>query len=111
MPTRLSHRRLAPRSRSADSAGASDLATPRTLLTVKQFAERHVAFSEASLRKLIFNAGARFCIVNGLATEVPGNGLGVALVHIGRRVLIDEHEFFAWVARQSLPQYQGSRRK
>ena len=54
--------------------------------TVKQFSERHPAFTVGSLRALIFNAKS-----NGL------NESG-AIVRINRRVLINEPNFFAWVS-------------
>jgi len=59
--------------------------TPPTLLTVNKFAEKHSAFSEGGLRFYIFNAKE-----NGL--EASG-----ALVRLGRRVLINEPKFFAWI--------------
>jgi hypothetical protein len=54
------------------------------LLTVKQFAEKHPAFSEGSLRHHIFHEET--------------NGLSAALVRIGRKVLIKEAAFFDWIA-------------
>ena len=66
------------------------------LLTVRQFADRHPAFTEASLRLHIFNAQDR----KSTQGIVGGNGLARALVRVGRRVLIDESEFFAWVREQ-----------
>ena len=53
------------------------------LLTVKQFAEKHPAFSEASLRYHIFHE--------------EQNGMSDALVRIGRKILIKEAAFFAWL--------------
>ena len=53
--------------------------------TVKQFSERHPAFSVASLRALIFDGNT-----NGL------NESG-AVVRINRKVLINEGRFFDWV--------------
>ena len=52
-------------------------------LTVKQFAEKHPAFSESSLRYHIFNE--------------KKNGLSAALIRVGRKVLIKESVFFDWV--------------
>lgn len=71
--------------------------TPRTLLTVKQFASKHPAFSEGSLRFQIFNAGPR----KTSRGEIPGNGLDYALVRLGRKVMIDEAKFFAWLDAQN----------
>ncbi len=53
------------------------------LLTVKQFAEKHPAFSEASLRYHIFNEET--------------NGLSSALIRVGRKILIKEDTFFDWI--------------
>ena len=53
--------------------------------TVKQFAERHPAFTVPSLRALIFDGNT-----NGL------NESG-AVVRINRRVLINESKFFSWL--------------
>jgi hypothetical protein len=58
-------------------------------LSVKQFTEKHPAFTTGGLRSLIFNEH-----INGLAKS------GV-IVRIGRKVLIDEAKFFAWVAVQN----------
>lgn len=60
-----------------------------TLLTVKQFPTKHGAFTEPSLRMLIFNGHQ-----NGLAEAG-------AIVRIGRKVLIDEEKFFDWVKSQN----------
>lgn len=59
------------------------------LSTVRQFAENHQAFSQNSIRMLIFNEDQ-----NGLAQSG-------AIVRIGRKVLIDESKFFAWIEAQN----------
>jgi hypothetical protein len=59
----------------------------RTLRTVKQLARENSAFTEASLRWLLFNR------------EV--NGLRKAVLKVGRRLLIDEDAFFTWIAEQN----------
>lgn len=69
---------------------------PRVLLTVRQLADRHPAFPQGSLRNLIFLSGNRR-ISQGI---IRGNGLDVALVRIGRKLLIDEGKFFEWIDRQ-----------
>lgn len=51
--------------------------------TVEQFAKKYTAFTPSSLRWLLFNRGQ--------------NGLGAAVVQLGRRVLIDEAAFVAWL--------------
>jgi len=53
--------------------------------TVKQFSERHPAFTVGSLRALIFNSNT-----NGLTESC-------AVVRINRRVLLNEPKFFDWV--------------
>ena len=67
-----------------------------TLLTVKDFCEKHPAFSQGSLRSLIFNSQDR---LTASGETIPGNGLSEAgaIVRIGRRILIDETAFFRWV--------------
>jgi hypothetical protein len=68
----------------------------RPLMTVRQFSEKHHAFSQGSLRNLIFLAESR----KTSKGTIEGNGLNVALVRIGRKVLIDEEKFFQWVEKQ-----------
>jgi hypothetical protein len=55
-------------------------------LSVRQMAEKHPAFSEASLRYHIFHERQ--------------NGLAGAIRRLGRKVLIDEGLFFRWVENQ-----------
>ncbi|MBT3811705.1 MAG: hypothetical protein HOE45_07545 [Gammaproteobacteria bacterium] len=57
-------------------------------LTVQQFTAKHTAFKVGGLRSLIFNEHQ-----NGLAKSS-------AIIRIGRKVLIDETKFFAWVDDQ-----------
>jgi hypothetical protein len=57
-------------------------------LTVQQFTAKHTAFNTGGLRSLIFNEHQ-----NGLAKSG-------AIVRLGRKVLIDENKFFAWVQSQ-----------
>lgn len=61
---------------------------PPTLLTIRQFSEKHPAFPEASLRWHLFRAAD-----NGL------DGLG-AIKRVGRRVYIVEAKFFDWIEAQ-----------
>ena len=70
------------------------------LLTVKQFSQKHQAFSEGSLRWLIFNARERF---SASGEPFGGNGLeeAGAILRIGRKVLIDEEKFFDWTEARS----------
>jgi len=59
------------------------------LSTVNQFTAKQPAFTTGGLRALIFNENT-----NGLAKSG-------AIVRIGRKVLIDETRFFAWVESQN----------
>jgi hypothetical protein len=58
-------------------------------LTVSQFTAKHNAFNTGGMRALIFNEHQ-----NGLAKSG-------AVVRLGRKVLIDENLFFAWVQSQN----------
>jgi len=57
------------------------------LMSLKQFSLKHPAFSEPSLRWLRFNQAT--------------NGFARAFLTVGRRVLIDEGEFFAAIEREN----------
>jgi len=59
-----------------------------SVLTVKLFSEKHPAFSQASIRHLIFHARS--------------NGFERCLRRAGRKILILESEFFAWLNDQKL---------
>lgn len=59
----------------------------KSLLTFRQFGEKHPAFSQGSLRNLRFHRQT--------------NGFKDAFVSVGRRVLIDEEKFFECIARQN----------
>lgn len=66
--------------------------TKPRLLTIAQFAAEHPAFSQSSLRHLIFAAST--------------NGFTKVLRRIGKRkLLLDEQSFFEWIASQ-----QGGKR-
>ena len=68
--------------------------------TVRQFSERNPAFTEPSVRNLVFKADSREYSFG----TIPGNGLleAGAIIRIGRKVLIHEERFFAWVEGQRL---------
>jgi hypothetical protein len=66
---------------------------------VRQFVAKHRAFTEPALRKLIFEAAPRFQTVGGRCQPVPDNGMGIALLRVGRRILIDEALFFEWLGK------------
>jgi len=58
-----------------------------TMVSVKQFMDRHACFTLAWLRQMLFHREA--------------NGLADAVVQCGRKIVIDEAKFFAWLeARQ-----------
>ncbi len=60
-----------------------------TLSTVNQFTTKQPAFTLGGMRSLIFNENT-----NGLAKSG-------AIVRIGRKVLIDDAKFFAWIESQN----------
>ena len=67
-------------------------------LTSKLLAQAEPAFTEAAIRNLIFLAESR----KTSKGAIQGNGLDVALVRIGRKVLIDEAKFFNWIDAQQV---------
>lgn len=67
-----------------------------TLLTVRQFSDKHPAFTQGAIRNLIFLAESR----KTSRGTIQGNGLNIALVRIGRKLLIDETKFFQWIDEQ-----------
>lgn len=54
--------------------------------TVKQIADSNAAFSEQSIRRLIFDA--------------EKNGLHAHIRRVGRKVIIDEYGFHEWLEQQ-----------
>lgn len=66
------------------------------LSTVRQFSERHRAWTEPALRNIIFNAKPR----QSSKGEIPGNGFARAIVRVGGKVLINEDRFFECIAAQ-----------
>lgn len=66
--------------------------TTPTYSTVPQFANKHPAFTAGALRQHIFHEHK-----NGLAKSG-------AKVRVGRKVLIEESKFFAWVESQNRTQ-------
>ena len=65
-------------------------------LTVRQLAEhpRYSWLTESAVRHLIHDAEPR---LNSLGEQVGGNGLGVAIFRLGRRVLINTAAFDSWI--------------
>jgi len=64
---------------------SEEVRTLTRLLSVRQFAAAHPAFTESALRSLIFDADQ--------------HGLEPAIIRIGRKVVIDESKFLE-LARQ-----------
>ncbi len=71
----------------------SEFAAHPNILTIKQLANRYPAFTEGSLRWLIFNSKNR----KSTKKTIKGNGFDSVLIRIGKRVLIDEKKFLMWV--------------
>ena len=69
----------------------------RVLSTVRQFSEKHPAFSQGSLRNLIHLSTERYSSKG----KIPANGFDTALLRIGRKLLIDEDRFFEWLEKQT----------
>jgi hypothetical protein len=61
-----------------------------TLQSIRKLSEKHPAFSEPSLRWIIFNADK--------------NGFANAIYRLGRRVYIDEEAFFRILKEQGQSQ-------
>ena len=78
----------------------------RTLLTIKDFHDKHNSFPVGGLRHLIFYSQPR---INSRGETVPGNGMDEfdVIVRLGRKVLIDEDKFFAWLDSQQTKQVVG----
>lgn len=69
------------------------MTTTLPLYTIKQFTAENPAFSESTLRWLIFNSKER---TNSKGT-IPGNGFDMVIMRIGRRIYIDEILFAKWI--------------
>lgn len=59
----------------------------RVLVTVQQLCQRTPAFKEQTIRQFLFDRHE--------------NGLNRAVRHLGRKLLIDEEEFFRWIDERS----------
>jgi hypothetical protein len=53
------------------------------LLTIKSFLAKYPVFSEAWLRKMIFNR--------------KNNGFDKVIIQVNRRIIINEEAFFVWL--------------
>lgn len=73
----------------------------KSWLTVYQLSQKFPAFSENSIRALIYASKPRLRAKSRNGEEyVPGNGLAHAIRKVGRRVLIDEFAFAEWINSQ-----------
>lgn len=65
-------------------------------LTVRQLAQhpRYGWLTESAIRHLIHDAEPR---INSQGQPVGGNGLGVAIIRLGRKILIDTAAFDSWI--------------
>ena len=70
--------------------------TSNQLVSVRQLVNQpqYSWLTEATLRHYIFHSGPRLAS-NG--DTIPGNGLGKAILRVGRKVLIDLPAFDAWI--------------
>lgn len=75
------------------------LSTANKYLTVKQFSANNPAFTELALRNIIFKAQVR----QSSYGIIKSNGLveSGALVRVGRKILINEPKFYAWIEAQN----------
>lgn len=71
----------------SNEVGSREPSTP--VYTVKQFSQKHPAFPEGGMRNRIFYQ------------ETNGMKKAGAVLRLGRKVLIDEARFFAWIADQN----------
>lgn len=65
-------------------------------LTVKQIPEHYPAFTESSIRWLIFNKNT--------------NGFAKCVRKIGRKIIIDTNDFEQWIYEQWIYQQQGDKK-
>ncbi|EER59296.1 hypothetical protein AcdelDRAFT_3124 [Acidovorax delafieldii 2AN] len=92
----------------ASTTAFAEIPPAITWLTVAQMAVKHPAWSENSLRALIFASKDRVAAVRkGTQNIIPGNGLAAAIRRVGRRVLINEKEFLDWVDQQGIKERQA----
>ena len=79
-----------------DTNHDSVVGKPSRLVTVREFSTLYGRkwCTPSVLRHLIFDAEPR---VGSAGTKIPGNGLGPAIIRIGRKILIDLDRFDDWV--------------
>ena len=70
-----------------------------TYKTVEQFSQDNPYFTSSALRNLIFKAEER----HSSKGKIASNGLKEigAIIRIGRKVLINESKFYAWIEAQN----------
>lgn len=91
----------------ASATAVAQMPPTITWLTVAQMAAKYPAWSENSLRALIFASKDRVAALRkGTQNIIPGNGLAAAIRRVGRRVLINEKEFLDWVDQQGSKERQ-----
>ena len=78
------------------SASPKPLTSARALLTVQQFTTKYPAWTPGAVRNMIFHSHPR----KSSRGPIPGNGLGPAIVRLGKKVMIDEAKFFEWLDSQ-----------
>jgi len=76
------------------------------LLPLNEFPKKHEGFTPSGLRWLYWRSQPVTRTVQGGngkrdVKELPPNGFETAFVKIGRRIFIDESEFFACIDRQN----------
>lgn len=67
------------------------------LLTLEQVCEAYPAIKLRTLRYWVQNAQPRKVSKAGQKFELPGNGLGKAVIRVDRIILIDEDRFLEWL--------------
>ncbi len=70
----------------------------KRLIPVTRWNEYHAWPPPGGLRHLIFHAKPRKTRTGEM---IQGNGLDMALVRVGHRILIDEAKFFEWARAQT----------
>jgi hypothetical protein len=81
-----------------------EIRAPALHLTTKQMAAnpKYPWLTEQGLRHLIFQSRPR---LRASGEIIPGNGLSVAIVKVGRRVLIDIAAFDKWLDSQRVGKF------
>lgn len=77
----------------------------QSLFTVEQFSKTQPAFTQSSLRNIIYMANPR----KSTQGVIQGNGLLEcgAIIRVGRKVLIDGEKFIGWVKGRGVQDAQS----